>query len=193
MAWSDSLCWSSGNRYFLKLSTISTLVFILDQWTKKLVITYLGVPGKRAVIGEFLQLTLVFNEGGAFSTRFGPTMFYAAASVLVMVFVIGFLYREAGKSRLLDLALALVIGGALGNLLDRVRFGSVIDWVDVDFFDIHLAPGKLLFFDFPGYDLTRWPVFNVADSAVSVGMVLLISSLIISSRERKNASSPTDC
>lgn len=143
-------------------------------------------------MGEFLQLTLVFNEGGAFSTRLGSTMFYVVASLLVMVFVISFLYREAGKSRLLDLALALVIGGALGNLLDRLRFGSVIDWVDVDFFDIHLAPGRVLFFDFPGYDLTRWPVFNVADSAVSVGMVLLIISLILSSREQKNAPSTTD-
>jgi signal peptidase II len=178
MVWNESLAWSSANKYLLRLSLISVFIFIFDQVTKQIALTHLAAIDRHPVIGTFLQWTLVFNQGGAFSTRLGSTLFYAIASFLVMVFVVIFLFREAGRNKLLDFALALVVGGALGNLIDRCRFGSVVDFVDVDFFDIHIAPAKILFLDFPGYDLNRWPVFNVADSAVSVGMVLIVIVLV---------------
>lgn len=187
MAWLASLSWSAPNKYLFKLSLISLVVLVLDQITKRYAVYHFGSMTKQNVLGEFLQWTLVFNEGGAFSTKLGPTLFYTFASLAVMIFVLNFLYREAGKSRLLDIALSLIIGGALGNLLDRVRFGSVIDWIDVDFFDIHIPSLNLLFFDTPAYDLTRWPVFNIADSAVTVGMVLLVIAMIISSRKAERA------
>ena len=192
MSWSQTLVWSAANRYLFKLSLFSVIILIADQITKQLALRYLNTFGKVNVLGEFLQFTLVFNEGGAFSTRLGSSTFYTIASILVLIFVVTFLYRDAGKNRLLDYSLASVIGGAIGNLIDRFRFGSVIDWIDVDFFDIHLNSGKVLFFDFPGYHLTRWPVFNIADSAVSVGMVMIAIVLVIESRRRKHESENID-
>jgi signal peptidase II len=187
MVWPDSFHWSSANKHLLRLSLISVLVLVLDQITKQIALSRLATFGKHQVWGDLVQFTLVFNEGGAFSTRLGSPLFYAIASFVVMAVVIGFLYHEAGRNKLLDLALSFVIGGALGNLIDRVRFGSVVDFIDVDFPDIHLAPGKFLFWDFPGYELIRWPVFNIADSAVNVGMVLIVAVLIFGSKKGQNA------
>lgn len=190
MTWSDSFTWSSANRYLLRLSLISVTIFIVDQITKQLALSHLATLEKYPVWGDFLQFTLVFNEGGAFSSNLGSTLFYAIASIIVMAFVIGFLYREAGRNKVLDFSLALVIGGALGNLIDRARFGSVIDFVDVDFPDIHIAPTKILFWNFPGYELLRWPVFNVADSSISVGMVLIVAVLLFGSRKKSQCQLP---
>lgn len=184
MVWPNSLNWSSANKYLLKLSLISVLVFVLDQITKQIAVSYLATLERYQVWGNLVQFTLVFNEGGAFSTRLGSPLFYAITSIIVIAFVIGFLYREAGQNKVLDLALSFVIGGALGNLIDRLRFGSVVDFIDVDFPDIHLAPGKFLFWDFPGYELIRWPVFNIADSAVNVGMVLIVAVLLFGSKKK---------
>lgn len=192
MSWPESLRWSYGNRYLLLLSTVSGLVFLLDQVTKEAALKFLSSVSHTPVIGDFLRFTLIFNEGGAFSTRLGSTYFYTFASVLVMIIVITILYRDAGKNRVLDTALALVLGGALGNLTDRLRFGAVVDFIDFDFPDISIDPGKFLGFNFPGYSLDRWPVFNVADSAVSVGMFLLVVALILDSRKRQCAINPTD-
>ena len=190
MGWSESIKWSSANKYLFRLSLISVVIFVLDQITKQFALNRLAELDKYRVLGDFLQFTLVYNEGGAFSTRLGPTLFYTVASLVVMAFVMAFLYRESGKNKLLDLALALVVGGALGNLIDRLRFGSVVDFVDFDFPDIHLAPFKLLFWNFPGYDLIRWPVFNIADSAVTAGMVLIAIVLLFGPKKRQDADHP---
>ncbi len=189
MVCSDSLSWSPANKYLLRLSLISVCIFALDQITKQIALTHLAPFDKHVVWGDFLQWTLVFNEGGAFSTKLGSTLFYTVASLAVMVFVIAFLFREAGRNKLLDFALALVVGGALGNLIDRFRFGSVVDFVDVDFFDIHIPPTNLLFWKFPGYEMTRWPVFNVADSAVTVGMTLIVIVLLFGKKGHTDADS----
>ena len=192
MALFGSYSWSLSNKYLLRLSLLSVTVFVLDQISKKLALIYLGDISRKEVLGSFLQLTLVFNEGGAFSTKLGSTLFYTIASIIVMIFILSFLFREAGKNRFLDFALSLVVGGALGNLVDRLRFGSVIDFIDLDFFDIHIPPAKILFVNFPGYDLTRWPVFNVADSAVTVGMVLIVLVLFFDSRRGRDADNTSD-
>lgn len=181
----DSLRWSAANRYLLSLSLISLTILLVDQVTKQVALTYLVDGRPVSVLGSFLQLTLVFNEGGAFSTQIGSTSFYTFASIVVTVLILYVLCRDAGKNRLLDIALAMVVGGALGNLVDRLHYGRVIDWIDFDFFDISIAAGRFLFFELPGYSMTRWPVFNIADSAVSVGMVLIVIAMILDSRRQR--------
>lgn len=183
----DNLRWSTANRYLFNVSLIAAVVFLADQITKIWALKSLSPVTKTSIIGDLVQFTLIFNEGGAFSTKLGSTYFYTFASIAVMIIVVIVLYKDAGKNRILDVALSLVLGGALGNLTDRLRFGAVVDFIDVDFPDFSLEPVKILFFDFPGYALDRWPVFNIADSAVSVGMVLIIVALISDSRKQKCA------
>ncbi len=195
MSWRDSFRWSASNRHFLALSLTAVMILVLDQITKIIAVkTMPPVPVK--VIGDFLQWNLVFNEGGAFSSNLGSGSFYTFAAIFVTILVLVVLAKDAGKNKLLDYSLAMVIGGALGNLTDRLYYGKVVDFIDVDFFDIHLQPAKILFYDFPGYYMTRWPVFNIADSAVSVGMVLIIIALILDAkrgaRKQSCAISPTD-
>lgn len=183
----DNLRWSTANRYLFNVSLIAAVVFLADQITKIWALKSLSPVTKTSIIGDLVQFTLIFNEGGAFSTKLGSTYFYTFASIAVMIIVVIVLYKDAGKNRILDVALSLVLGGALGNLTDRLRFGAVVDFIDIDFPDFSLEPAKILFFDFPGYALDRWPVFNIADSAVSVGMVLIIVALISDSRKQKCA------
>jgi len=192
MSWRESLRWSPANRHLLALSLTSIAVLIVDQITKNIALSTLVPSRPVPVLGDFMQWNLVFNEGGAFSSTLGSSTFYTVAAVLVTILVLIVLSKDAGKNKLLDYSLALVIGGALGNLTDRLHYGRVVDFVDFDFFDISLKPLKILFVHFPGYHMTRWPVFNVADSAVSVGMVLIIIALIVGSRKNSCAVDPAD-
>ncbi len=192
MSWREALGWSPANKHLLALSLTAIAVLILDQLTKTIALAGLLPSQPVEVLGSFLKWNLVFNEGGAFSSSLGSGTFYTFASILVTILILIILARDAGKNMLLDYSLALVVGGALGNLADRLHYGQVIDFIDVDFFDISLKPAKLLFFHFPGYHLTRWPVFNIADSAVSVGMVLIIIALIFDSRKKECVVDPTD-
>lgn len=180
-----------SNRYLLLIALTTLVVLLLDLVSKQVVLSSLGIGETVSVIGDFLRLTLVYNEGGAFSTRLGSSLFYAIVSSIVIILVGVYLYREAGRRPLLEFSLAVVIGGALGNLIDRFRFGSVIDWVDVDFFDIHLPAGKFLFIEHSGYGLTRWPVFNVADAAITVGVVSILVYLIF--RRKRVADADPAC
>lgn len=164
----------SPQRYLVLLYSLVGVLVLLDQLTKIIVKSSLALGESVNVIGAFLRLTLLYNDGGAFSTQLGPTLFYTIISACIAGVLIYLIYRHSTRDRLVALALAIVASGALGNLIDRIYLNSVIDWIDFEFFNIHIAPGKFLFWQHSGYHLTRWPVFNVADAAVTVGIVLLI-------------------
>jgi signal peptidase II len=137
---------------------LALAVVAADQAVKTLVLR-LFAPGESREVTGFLNLVLVFNKGAAFSLfAQAPgwqapllTVFALVAAVVVSVFIV----RSAGKTWL-QLALALILGGAVGNVIDRLRFGHVVDFVDLHALGWH------------------WPAFNVADSAISIGAVLLI-------------------
>jgi signal peptidase II len=137
---------------------LSALVVVLDQVTKYWIHETLAF-GRVVEVLPFFNLVLVYNPGAAFSllsdqAGWQKNLFIAIASI-ASGWVIYLLTRYSHK-RLFSLALALILGGALGNLIDRVLFGAVIDFIDV-----HAA----------GY---HWPAFNVADSAITCGAVLLV-------------------
>lgn len=137
---------------------LSAVVIVLDHITKAL-IQQSFMPGETRVIAPFFNLVLAFNTGAAFSFLADAggwqRGFFIALTTVVSVFLI-WLMRRHPQNRLLCLAMSLILGGAMGNLYDRVMLGHV-----VDFIQLHAG----------GY---YWPAFNVADSAISTGAALLI-------------------
>ena len=138
---------------------LAGLVVISDQLTKRLAEDKLGRSSVRSVplpaVGDFLRFTYVENRGAAFGLLQDQTAFFVFIGVLVVgVIVASYRYLPRSGFRL-HLALGLQLGGAIGNLIDRIRQGYVVDFVDF------------------GYRSNWWPVFNVADSAIVVGVALL--------------------
>lgn len=119
------------------------------------------------VWGDFLRLTYIHNPNAAFSLPLGGKPLHLIATVLATAMIVAILYRSQAEAGLPRAALALILGGALGNLIDRIRLGEVIDFVDVEFFNINVHVWRV------HIDLERWPVFNVADAAVTVGAILV--------------------
>ena len=144
----------------LRLTEVVTLplaVLVIDQLTKWWVQAELTLNEPVRILGDNVRLLYIHNEGAAFGISVGehsPTLFLvlaSAASILVMYLLI----VSPPAQRLQRLALGLILGGAVGNIIDRVRLGQVVDFIQV------------------GVGGHYWPIFNVADSAVTVGAVVL--------------------
>ena len=139
---------------------LSAAIIILDLWTKALVLAKIDLHEAIPVIPNFFQLVHVRNTGAAFGiganadSRVIPLLLNAGA-IAVFCVVVVYAFRSAITDRLLQTGLHLILGGAIGNLLDRFRFGYVVDFLDVYIGNHH------------------WPAFNVADSAICVGIALL--------------------
>jgi signal peptidase II len=159
------------------LLLLSALILVADRFTKSLVSTRIGMGDAVTIIPGFLRITHWLNEGAAFSlfadsaspnaVRWGLIAFSAIAAIAVLIALI----RLGSRISLTTVALALVLGGAVGNLHDRIRYGSVVDFIEVHIFGYH------------------WPDFNVADSCIVIGACLL---LLDSLRPAKHAESATD-
>lgn len=137
-------------------------VIALDQLTKAWVVSLLGTTegSYRPVVGDLLWLRLVHNTGAAFGMLRDASLFFALAAIAVAGGIVYYSQRLATASRLVRIALGLELGGALGNLIDRLHLSYVIDFIDVR--------------------LSFWPyVFNVADAAITVGVVLLLLTLLL--------------
>jgi signal peptidase II len=149
------------------LIRIGGLVLILDQLTKILVVLYLPLYSSVTVVPGFFNLVHVRNTGAAFSFMAGDfsawrQAFFIAVSVIGAGIILYIYRRLKSEDKWARLALALILGGALGNLVDRVRLGEVIDFIDIYVGSYH------------------WPAFNIADSAISIGAVILLLVLLTS-------------
>jgi len=159
------------------------LIVVVDQWTKYLVLNEPQfralecldgrVPCGRIEVSQVFDLTMLWNRGMSFGMLQSDGPMRWVLVLVTLAIAIGFaVWLARVERRLSALALAMVVGGAIGNVIDRVRFGAVVD-----------------FFDFSGL----WPpyffnyVFNVADAAISVGAVLLFFDQFILSREKRAA------
>jgi signal peptidase II len=153
---------------------LSAAIVAADQLTKWLVLGYFENRYPRVELTGFFNLVLVFNKGAAFSlfaqAAGWQTPLLAAFALAAAVIVSVLILRNPGRG-LLCLGLALILGGALGNLIDRVRFGHVVDFLDFHALGWH------------------WPAFNVADSAISVGAVILILEGFVHHEKRAGAPS----
>lgn len=137
---------------------VALIVILIDQLTK-ISIARLFSYGQGREITSFFNLVLVYNRGAAFSflaAAGGWQRWAFTALGVIAAIVIGYLLKRHASQKMFCTALALILGGALGNVLDRLMYGHVID-----FLDFHVG----------GW---HWPAFNVADSAITVGAVLLV-------------------
>jgi signal peptidase II len=137
----------------------SAAIVALDQLVKWIFLSKFA-PGERLEVTGFFNLVLVFNKGAAFSFLAGApgwqTPFFAAIALGAAIVISFLILRHAGK-KMFCAGLALILGGAIGNLIDRLRFGHVVDFLDFHAMGWH------------------WPAFNIADSAISVGAAILIA------------------
>ena len=140
--------------------SITAAVILFDLWTKWLVVRKIDLHEAIPIIPNFFQLVHVRNTGAAFgigantSSKIIPLLLNGGA-IAVFCLVVVYALRSAATDRLLQTGLHLILGGAIGNLLDRFRFGYVVDFLDVYVRDKH------------------WPAFNIADSAICIGIGLL--------------------
>jgi signal peptidase II len=170
----------------VRVLILSFTIVIADQTAKLFIkgasfpalgLSLRGVPygSSRPLLGNFLRLTYIENPGMAFGIDIGGKLFFSLFSIVASAAIVAYLYHARRESIGFRLSLALILGGALGNLIDRVFYGvifgdaplfygKVVDFLDMNFFDINIF----------GYQLTRWPVFNIADAAVTTGVLLLL-------------------
>lgn len=140
------------------------LVFFFDQITKIFASTYLTMHTPVRVIGDFGRLVLTHNLGIIFGIPFRNHLVYYILPFAVVFIVIYFAIKN--KTSFFSVAYGLILGGALGNLLDRIRLGYVIDFIDI------------------GIKHLRWPTFNIADSALVVGLIMIIAKEIFRPRQQ---------
>jgi len=167
---------TSLQKYWLVI--IISIVLIIDQVSKYIIKTNMYVGQSFPVMGNFFRITYVENPGMAFGIQFSNTALFFGLSIVAAILVFYYLYRIRNESWLLQIALSFVTAGAIGNLADRFLRGKVVDLFDFEFFDIFIPSFNFLGIQFAGYSMTRWPVFNVADMAVSGGMIILIFYII---------------
>ncbi|MUT66170.1 signal peptidase II [Paenibacillus sp. NEAU-GSW1] len=148
---------------------IAVIVFVIDYITKKIIATQLELNELISVIGNFFLITSHRNRGAAFGILQEQRVFFIIITTVIVAAIIWYTHanRNSGKGWLLT-GLGLVLGGAFGNFLDRALYGEVVDF---------------LMFNFGSY---TFPIFNVADSAICVGVALILIDTLLSAKEEQN-------
>jgi signal peptidase II len=150
----------SANYIFLRSLAVATVVLLLDQLTKWSALSNLKIGIPEEVL-PFMNWLLLLNPGAAFSFLAQGSgwqrWFFTALGVMASAYIL-WLLRKSQTDKLLSFALSFILGGALGNVLDRVMYGAVVDFIDLHYANWH------------------WPAFNIADSAICMGAVLIVLS-----------------
>jgi len=137
-----------SNRKVFNILLIILAVVVFDQATKYLAIVFLRPQGSITILGDFLRLTYVENPGMAFGIEINNKILFNILSIIA-VFIIFYYLFKLRSHPLLRFSFAVILGGAFGNLLDRFFRGRVVDFLDIEFFDIHFPGGTFLLWDFP--------------------------------------------
>lgn len=144
---------------------LALLIIVVDQSIKRYMVHLLRSQDPVQIVGELLQLTLVTNTGVAFGLFQGFSQVLSVLSAVLMLVVLFYLIKTLGRSLIITFALSLVLGGALGNLIDRVRLGYVVDFIKLPY----------------------WPAFNVADSCIVVGVCVLVLHMLWEDRRQRSS------
>jgi len=149
---------SKYKRWIIPLS-IGIITLILDVVTKYLVETRLPIPERLEFLGGFLRISLVHNKGGVFGIFQGYQHIFLILSIVVLILMIVFWIFEKNKSMIFNICMSLIASGAIGNIIDRIIPGreGVVDFISIGVDGVY-----------------RWPSFNIADSCIVVGAILLV-------------------
>lgn len=158
-----------NRKYRIIPMTLYTAILILmDQISKYIIVKTMNVGESIPVIGEVLQITSHRNYGAAWGMLQNQMMFFYIITIVVLIALIYFYYKEAADNLLMQCGLMLIFAGAIGNFIDRLFRGNVVDFIDT----------KIISYDFP--------IFNVADSCLTIGVLILLYELLFNQKEEKS-------
>ena len=158
-------------RDILILPATAALVLLVDQISKYLVTTWLAEGQSWDIaswLAPFFRITYVTNTGAAFGLFPQWGSFFVVVAVVVIVAIVLYYHSLPDGQWLMRIALGLQLGGAIGNLVDRLRYGSVVDFIDLNFWPLH-----------------NWPIFNLADGSVVTGVTLLALMMLWEERRER--------
>jgi signal peptidase II len=143
---------------------LAATVFVVDQLTKAVLVSLIPAEGQRlSVVDDLIRVVNSHNSGALFGLFKDSALLFGLVSLGVVALIVWY-HGSSGRNTLLSIALGLLLGGALGNMLDRLRLGYVVDFVDIGIGDL------------------RWYTFNVSDAAISCAIVLLLLSAVLPGR-----------
>ena len=141
-------------KYMIPMLAIAAVIVALDQWTKAMIRAKLATIGVSDVIRGFLEFSYSENTGAAFGSFQGKNAIFIVIGIVALVFIF-YLFRSLNKSMWMRISFGLILGGALGNLIDRIAFGFVTDF-------IRIRVTQSIW----------WPNFNIADAGITVGAIM---------------------
>ena len=148
-------------KYYVGISLlVAFLIIVIDQVTKWIIASSMKIGDSYEVIPNFLNITSHRNNGAAWGILSGKMFFFYIITVIILIVFVLFFIKEAQYNLFMQLAISLLFAGALGNFIDRLFNGEVVDFIDTNIF---------------GYD---FPIFNVADSSLTIGVILVIIALL---------------
>ncbi len=150
----------------------AALIVALDQITKAVIIENFSLHESRTIINGLFNIVYVMNPGAAFgflanASEIFRRIFFIGITLTVILLIIYYIVKSKLQNTLYVISLTLIFSGAVGNLIDRIRFGAVVDFLDVYIGTAH------------------WPAFNVADSSISIGAALMIFGMIVQRKKEK--------
>lgn len=154
----------------MRVGLIFSCSLILDQATKMIVRHSMELGESNPFIGNLIRFTHIRNPGIAFGIRVGDGTLFTILSILACVGVVVYLITHWDEGAGVKSGLALILGGACGNLIDRIVYGEVVDFIDI------------------GIAHVRWPVFNAADSAVVIGMIIFFLAVSLQKKQEPETS-----
>ncbi|MBL8007724.1 MAG: signal peptidase II [Ignavibacteria bacterium] len=163
--------------FFIVLSDQLTKLYVKGIKIPMLGIDFQGMPyqSSKNVFGNFFKITFIENPGMAFGMQIGGKLFLSLFTIFATILLFLFLYKNRNESLLLRMSLALILGGAIGNLIDRVFYGRIYDYAPIFYGRVV----DFLHFDFPnftifGKNIYSWPIFNIADISVTAGFLFIL-------------------
>lgn len=151
-----------------KYLIISLILLIIDQISKYFVMTNIKLNKSIVIIPNFFKLTYTNNHGAAFSILEGKQVLIIIISIIVFIYLLWELFKGKSDSKLINISISLILGGLLGNLIDRIIFNHVRDFLDFSFSKYNFA------------------IFNIGDIGIVVGVILMLIGIVM---EEKNANS----